>query len=268
MTAHPLSGKRIVSTRAEEQSREFVTKLREVGAAPIIFPTIRIAPLDDFRELDGALRRLREYDWLVFTSVNGVRSVVERMQALGLSPTDLNACQVAAIGPATETLLRSYGVQTALRPGEYVAEAVAAGLVAHGPISGKRFLLLRVDIARPVLREHLIAHGAQVDEIATYQTTTGQPDAAAYAELRSGVDVITFTSSSTVRHFFDLLGDEALPIARRARIACIGPITAQTARERGLTVDVVAEQYTILGLIEALTDFYAEATNIVTDSRL
>jgi uroporphyrinogen-III synthase len=253
---HPLAGKRIVATRAEEQSYELVTLLESVGAVPILFPTIRIVPLDDYRELDDRLQHLSDYDWVIFTSVNGVRHVIERMRTLGLPLATCDKCHVAAIGPATEALLRQYGIRISLRPDEYVAEAIVAELLKRGPVKGKRFLLLRVDIARAVLREQLVEEGAQVDEIPVYQTALGQPDPAAYEALRTGVDVITFTSSSTVRHFFDLLGGEALPIASRALIACIGPITAQTAREKGLQVGVIAREYTIPGLVAALTNHF------------
>ncbi len=256
---HPLAGKRIVATRAEEQSYELVTILETVGAIPILFPTIRIVGLDDYRELDDRLQHLADYEWVIFTSVNGVRHVIDRMHALGLPLATFDHCHIAAIGPATELLLTQHGVRISLRPDEYVAEAIVAELLKRGPVAGKRFLLLRVDIARAVLREQLIAQGAEVDEIAVYQTALGQPDPAAYEALRTGVDVITFTSSSTVRHFFDLLGDEALPIANRVLIACIGPITAQTAREHGLQVGVIAREYTIPGLVAALTNHFDKA---------
>ncbi len=261
-----LAGKRIVSTRAEEQAQEFVSILRAAGAVPILFPTIQIAPLDDYGEVDARLRRLHDYDWLIFTSVNGVRLVIERLYLLGLSPAILNSLQIAAIGPATEALLRQHGVEASLRPPVYIAEAIVEALLERGPVAGKRFLLLRVDIARAVLREQLAAQGAVVDEIPVYRTTIGEPDAAAYEALRAGVDVITFTSSSTVRHFFELLGDEALTIANRALIACIGPITAQTAREKGLRVDITATEYTIPGLVSALTERFESAPKAQQES--
>ncbi len=249
---HPLAGKRVVATRAEGQTTEFIALLREAGAVPIIFPTIEIVPLDDTADLDAALGRLRDYEWAIFTSINGVKNVMARMQALGRSLADFNLCNIVAVGASTEAVLRGYGIQIALRPDEYVAEAILSGLAERGPIAGKRFLLLRVDTARAVLRDQLIAAGGLVDEVAVYRTAIGKPDAAAFAELRKGVDVITFTSSSTVRNFFALLGGDALTIANGARIACIGPITAQTAREYGLHVDVVATEYTVHGLIHAL----------------
>jgi uroporphyrinogen-III synthase len=229
--------------------------LHEAGAVPIVFPTISIVPLNDYSDLDAALQNLSRYDWVIFTSINGVKNVVTRLQALGIPAASLNSCHVAVVGPATEALLRKQGIDIALRPDEYVAEDLIAGILKHGPVAGKRFLLLRVDVARAVLRDRLVAAGAIVDEVHVYRTTIGQPDAAAYAELRAGVDIITFTSSSTVKNFFTLLGDEALSIASKAIIACIGPITAQTASEMGLHVDVVAEEYTVSGLMAALKHY-------------
>ncbi|HZS92139.1 MAG TPA: uroporphyrinogen-III synthase [Chloroflexota bacterium] len=251
---HPLAGRRIVATRAEGQTEELIALLRENGAIPIVFPTIGIAPLEDYTALDAALGRLPAYDWVIFTSANGVRHVCERMQARGLAPAALNACKVAAIGPATEALLRENGVAVDLRPDEYVAEAIVAALLEREEVAGGRFLLLRADVARAVLRDELTARGASVDEVPVYRTVLGQPDPAAYAALRRGIDALTFTSSSTVRNYCTLLGDDALPLATRAVVACIGPITARTARERGLHVDVVAREYTVRGLIAALAE--------------
>src|SRR5689334_7795811 len=118
---NPLAGKRIVATRAEGQTAQLVAMLREAGAVPIVFPTISIVPLDDYAELDAALQNLRGYDWVIFTSINGVKNVLARMQALDISPNALNTCHVAAVGPATEALLRENGIEIALRPDEYVA---------------------------------------------------------------------------------------------------------------------------------------------------
>jgi uroporphyrinogen-III synthase len=252
-----LAGKRVVVTRAEGQSVQLVAMLREAGAVPIVFPTISIAPLDDTSELDTALRNLNRYDWAIFTSINGVTNVLARMQALGIPPSAFETCKVAAVGPATEALLRQQGINVALRPDEYVAEDILAGLLKHRPITGQRFLLLRVDVARAVLRDQLMTAGAIVDEIHVYRTTLGEPDENAYAELRAGVDIITFTSSSTIHNFFTLLGDEALSIMNNTVIACIGPITAETAREMGLHVDVAATEYTVSGLMSSLEKYLA-----------
>ncbi len=249
-----LSGKRIVITRPEAQAQSFIRLLQEAGAIPIIFPTIEITPLTDTTVLDAVLNRLSTYDWVIFTSVNGVRITCERLQTLQLPLSILNQRQIAVIGPATAATLRGYGLIPALQPGEYIAEAILESLAERGSISGQHFLLLRADIARAALRDGLIEWGAQVDEVAVYHTIRGAPQAHAYAELRAGVDVITFTSSSTVQFFCELLGDDALSIAGRALIACIGPITAQTAREKGLRVDLIANEYTITGLLNALLE--------------
>ncbi|MCC7448521.1 MAG: uroporphyrinogen-III synthase [Anaerolineae bacterium] len=251
---HPLAGKRIAITRPEAQAADFVAALRQAGAIPIIFPTIQIAPIPDNEPLDSALRNLNHYAWVVFTSVNGVKVALDRLHELGLALTDLNQCRVAVIGPATAAALTEHGVRVDVQPAEYIAEAIVVALAGHHSLADQRFLLLRADIARPALRDELIASGAIVDEIPVYQTVQGNPEQSAYAELRTGVDVLTFTSSSTVRHFFDLLGAEAPIIGQSALIACIGPITAKTAQEMGLRVDLVAEEYTIPGLMAALTE--------------
>lgn len=251
---HPLAGKHIVITRPEAQAQEFVDLLRQAGALPVMFPTIQIAPLADSSQLDAVLGKVDNYDWVVFTSANGVRFVCDRLQTLGQSLSVLSACQIAVIGPATAATLSHYGLQAALQPDEYIAESIFESLAQQGSLTGKRFLLLRADIARTTLRQQLIAAGAIVDEIPVYRTIRGEPDPTAYTQLRAGVDIITFTSSSTVRFFFELLGAEADTIAANVLIACIGPITAQTARSFGLNVGIVAEEYTVTGLMAALAE--------------
>jgi uroporphyrinogen-III synthase len=251
---HPLAGKRIIVTRPEAQSGGIVANLREVGARPILFPTIQIAPLLDNGALDAALQDVRGYDWVIFTSVNGVLAAAARMDALGVPFAALNTPEVAAIGPATTAALTDRGVRVSLSPSEYVAEEIVHELRARHDLAGLRILLPRADVARAVLREQLMAGGAIVNEVPTYRTIRGEPDTQAFVEVRRGADWITFTSSSTVRHFFELLGDEARRVAAGAQIACIGPITAATAREYGLRVAVVAERYTVSGLLNALTE--------------
>jgi uroporphyrinogen-III synthase len=247
-----LNGKRIVTTRDEGQTVELIKGLRAVGATPIIFPTIQIAALDDYTALDDALIRLPHFDWIIFTSINGVQHVFDRLLHLNISPAILRGRKVAAVGPATEAALKQYGIQIALQPEEYESEAIVTELARRGEIAGRHFLLLRVDVSRAVLREKLTAQGAIVEEVAVYRTVLGSPDAAAYGELRAGLDIITFTSSLTVKNFFTLLGDEAREIISHAKVACIGPITANTARELGVKVDIVAEEYTVSGLLKAL----------------
>lgn len=248
----PLEGQRIVVTRPRPQAPGLVQRLKELGAQPILYPTISIEPMEDTGPLDEAIGRLAngEYDRVIFTSVNGVAIFWERLEALGHDVFIFNDVPVAAIGPATGEALREHGVEPDFIPDEYVAEAVAAGL---GDVWGKRILLPRAAIARPTLREHLGARGALVDEVPTYRTLAAQPNAVPLSVLESA-DVFTFTSSSTVRSFVKLVGGPA--VAQRltgdALVACIGPVTAETARELGMHPVIVAEEYTMEGLTNAL----------------
>lgn len=245
----PLAGKRILVTRPRVQAAELCDKLAAQGATPIVFPTIEIAPLDDYTALDHAIRQLAQYQWIIFTSVNGVKAFWDRLDVVGASlmPT----LRVAAIGPATASALQSHDVTVTLIPDEYVAEAIIESI---GVVRGQRILLPRADIAREALAVELQKRGAIVDEIAAYRTLPAQPDPDGLIELRHGVDVITFTSSSTVRNFIALVGQAA--ISSNTLIACIGPITANTARKLGLRVDIVAAEYTMDGLVAALVDHF------------
>ncbi|MFI5213202.1 MAG: uroporphyrinogen-III synthase [Gemmatimonadales bacterium] len=226
-------------TRPAEKAERLAERLRALGAVPIVFPTIRLEPADP-GPMDAAARDIDSFDWVVFTSRQGVKSFVERLQAVGRQASDLSSRRVAAIGPATADELRALGVAPALVPAEYVAESILAEI---GDVKGRRILLPRADIARAALADGLKERGATVVEIAAYRTvgTGARPPAL------DGVDAVTFTSSSTVRYFVDsgaALGS--------ARVVCIGPVTAGTARELGLTVHAVAEEYTEDGLILAL----------------
>jgi uroporphyrinogen-III synthase len=232
-----LAGRRIVITRPEPDAARLADRLRALGAVPLVLPSIEIE-FTDPPELDRALKDLSGYHWVVFTSRNGVEAVFRRTGRL-VGP------KVAAIGPATAEALREHGVTPDLVPAEYVAEAILAAL--H-EVRGLRFLLPRADIAREALADGLRRRGAAVDEVAAYRTRplTRRP------ELSGPVDAVTFTSSSTVRGF--LAGG---PVPAGAKVICIGPITAQTARECGLTVTAVAGQYTEDGLIAALERTFA-----------
>lgn len=226
-------------TRPAEKAEGLAARLRALGAVPIVFPTIRLEPSDP-GPMDAAARDIDGFDWVIFTSKQGVESFVERLIAVGRGPKDLARRKVAAIGPATADALRARGVEPALVPAEYVAEAILAGI---GDVTGRRMLLPRADIARAALADGLKERGATVVEIAAYRTVgTGiKPPAL------DGVDAVTFTSSSTVRYFVD-----SGAAVGKARVVCIGPVTAGTARELGLTVHAVAEEYTEDGLIQAL----------------
>jgi uroporphyrinogen-III synthase len=251
---HWLTGRRVVVTRPEDQAQELCNRLRALGAEPILFSVISIVPPEADGPLDHAISRLAGYDWIIFTSVNGVEHFWTRLDTgvsssrASLPETEVFPFrgQIAAIGPATAEALHQRGAAVYLMPAEYRAEAI---LDEIGDVAGQRILLPRADIARPALADGLRALGAQVDEVPAYRTVRVVPPQVAFDMLRAGVDVVTFTSSSTVRNFVSLTSgvDYGNPL-----IACIGPVTAATARESGLHVDVIAEEYTIDGLLEAL----------------
>ena len=264
-----LTGKRILITRPRAQAAALCDKLAALGAEPIPFPTIEIAPLEDYAALDNAIGLLSQYHWIIFTSVNGVVAFWNRLDLAGHN--DLSDLRVAAIGPVTAQALAKHGVQAHFIPEEYVAEAIVEGI---GDVNGQWILLPRADIAREVLAVELGRRGAMVHEIAAYRTLPAAPDPHGLTELRRGVDAITFTSSSTVRNFVMLIsggqkyidaanirrmGRDGVPMPSlgRAAIACIGPITAQTAREVGLPVDGVAKEYTMEGLVAALAEYFS-----------
>src|SRR3989454_147282 len=250
---HPLAGRRIAVTRAREQAGTLVRELEALGAEVVAAPTIRMARLTDLAALRAALTRVPPYDWIVFTSQNAVQVVCDRLPEWGLSSRDVGRALVAAIGPATAEALQRRGVTPDLVPDRFVAEAVVAAIAARGELAGSRVLVPRALEARDALPEGLRACGAVVDVIPVYRTGPEAGDGTALAaDLVAGrVDAVTFTSSSTVRHFADLVGREAATGGRFAA-AVIGPVTAAAARELGLHVAVEAEQYTVPGLVAAL----------------
>ncbi len=247
-----LEGKRVLITRPRAQSAAVIERLNQLGAVPVVFPPIEIAPLEDFSLLDQAIRALPSYHWVIFTSVNGVTAFWERLEMLGRGSDSFSGVHVAAIGPATAQALRNRGIRPDFVPEEYVAEAIVPGL---GDLHGKAILLPRAEIARKALTAELESRGAIADEIPVYRTLPARPDPQTLQELRNGVDFATFTSSSTVRNFMEFFGDSACERLEGAAVACIGPITAETARASGLRVDIVASEYTIDGLVDALVRY-------------
>lgn len=255
-TALPLQGKRIVVTRAEAQANSFADALTALGATPILIPTIQIVPTPDLAPLDRALQSLDQYRWLIFTSVNGVGVVTERLTALDLPASHWAGIQVAAVGETTADALRAHGIVPAFVPETYVADAIVDGL---GEVAGERILLPQAEIARETLAEQLSARGATVDALPVYQTLAADLDGDALTALNVGVDLLTFTSSSTVRNLVQALtaATGAPPTFADEVIACIGPVTAETAHELGLHVDIVAPDHTIAGLTDAIVAYYA-----------
>jgi uroporphyrinogen-III synthase len=262
-TAHterqPLAGLHVAITRPPEQARDLAEALEALGARVTRLATIAIAPLPDTTALDAAVAELATYDWIILTSVNGVAALAERLSSLGLDWSARGHARFAVIGPATAGALQAHGVAPDLMPDEYVAEAIAARL---GGVVGLRILLLRADIARRTLADDLRRAGADVTELAAYRTVVQPPDSTALRALieTDHPDVITFTSSSTVLGLLAglaALNRDAVSALSGITLAAIGPITADTLREHGLTPDIVAEDYTIPGLVRALVGYRA-----------
>jgi uroporphyrinogen-III synthase len=250
----PLAGRRIAITRPREHAADLASRLEALGAQVTALPAIAIEPVDDPSLLDVALTELATYDWIVFTSANGVHAFERRLQANALEWTARQRARVAAIGPATAAALQAQGITADLVPTEYIAEQLVDAL---GNVAGQRILLPRADIARETLRDELRLRGADVNEIAAYRTVA-QPLAPELLErvLRTErVDAITFTSSSTVRSLIESLRSSDYDPQQTLigiTLACIGPITAATLRECGLEPGLVAQEYTIAGLVAAL----------------
>ncbi|MDB5059263.1 MAG: uroporphyrin-III C-methyltransferase, partial [Chloroflexi bacterium] len=249
-----LAGKSVVVTRAREQASALTSLLQSFGARVIEFPAIRIVPAESYAELDSALQHVGEYRWMCFTSVNAVDAIDTRLHDLGLTWDALRETRVAAIGPATARALAGQGVDIEYVPERFLAEAIAEGLP---DAEGARILLARADIADSRLVESLQARGAQVDQYVAYRTVVSDENA---VELRSlletgGVDIVTFASSSTVRNLSAALGPEAFDLLKRTVVACIGPVTAGTARELGIEPAVVSADHTIPGLVRAIQEY-------------
>ncbi len=256
----PLSVKRILVTRARHQASALSRLLAERGAEPIELPSIDIQPIVDSTELDQAISNLKGYHWIIFTSANGVVSFWQRLNNLKLDSRALCGRQIGAIGPATAAALASRGVTPDYVPEIYTAEGILAGL-GHLDIAGQRFLLPRAEMADKDLVQGIRKLGAEVHEVTAYHTLPASESIAeAKRMLISGkIDVITFTSSSTVTNLVAAFQGEPLPI-NQAKIACIGPKTAEAASKAGLKVDILASEQTISGLVEAIEKYFREVT--------
>jgi uroporphyrinogen III methyltransferase/synthase len=252
----PLFGQTVVVTRTRQQASDLSTRLEELGAGVIEAPTIEVAPLADASRVNQALARLHDYDWVIFTSANGVAETKRKLMQFGLDARMFGRARIAAIGSATADAVREQLCLTvSLCPESFVAEALADELQRRGEVSGRKFLLLRADIARPVLRERLEGGGAeQVNDVAVYET---HPAAALPPHLIDAIEAkevgwVTFTSSSTARNFAALLGGEYKAKLAGVKLASIGPITTATLRELGLEPAVEARTYHIDGLVAAI----------------
>ena len=254
----PFAGRRIVVTRARAQAGLLAQRIEALGGEVIEFPTIEIQPPTSFAALDGAVRQIETYQWIIFTSVNGVNSFIGRLQLGRKSAADLQNVKVAAVGSETAKWLAAAGVTVTVMPSGYQAEGLLESLTA-AELAGKRVLIPCAAKARDVLPDTLRQWGAKVDVVEAYRTVAPAFAAAAIRQrLEHGdVDMLTFTSSSTVSNFVQLCGGGSLAaIAGTAALASIGPITAKTIEELGGQVTVMAQQFTIDGLIDAMIEYF------------
>jgi uroporphyrinogen III methyltransferase/synthase len=251
----PLFGRRVLVTRSREQASALSERLRELGAQPLEYPAIEIAPPKDIAPLDEAIARLATYDWLIFTSTNGVRALADRMNEKGADIRALGRLKIAAVGPATAQAVQDYGLSVDYMPEVYTTREIAAGI---GDVAGERILLPRAAQAPKQLAQALRGKGAVVDEVAAYRTlAVGAADELKALLEDAQIDIVTFTSSSTVRNLVRMLGGD-IERLRGPTVACIGPVTATTAARLGIRVDVVAREHTIAGLVEAIAAAVAE----------
>ncbi len=252
----PLAGMRVLVGRARDQAGSLSAKLRRHGAKVVEIPFIQINPPRSYGALDAALHRLRDYDWLILTSVNGVHALFERMRKLQVRKNELRHLKVAAIGPATRSAAERYGLRVRVVPREYIAESVVRSL--RREVKGKRVLLVRARVARDVIPRELRAAGATVTVAEAYRTvvpiTSGRRIRAAFSTAARRPDVVTFTSSSTVRNFISALGKTSRRQLGEVRMASIGPVTSSTLRAMGLPVHIQAREYTMPGLVAAIVE--------------
>ncbi len=253
----PLFGKGIVITRPEAQTEEFLELLHAEGARTYLFPTISISPPEDFHDLDRAIEHIETYHWLIFTSANAVRFFFQRLGESKRDLRDLKGLRIGAIGPTTAREIERYGIPVDLIPETFTSEGIVAAF-RDQDIKGKNVLIPRAEKARDVLPKGLTVAGARVDCVTAYRTiSSGRKKSELDGWIKEGlVDVITFTSPSTVENFIKIMGAD-YPLPPAVRIACIGPVTAEATRKAGLTVDILQERYTVPALVQTLAEHFA-----------
>jgi uroporphyrinogen III methyltransferase / synthase len=256
-----LRGKRVLVTRARMQAQTLVQGIEALGGEVVEFPTIEIRPPTSYEPLDQAIQQIKSYDWLIFTSVNGVERFLERFKKLDKSLADLAGIEIVAIGPETAKKLAAAGIPAGFVPQRYQAEGVLETLAGE-TLQGKKVLIPRAARARDILPETLRQRGALVDVVAAYQTVSPQVDVPALCKLFSegGIDMITFTSSSTASNFAAMLhGQDLSRLLATIVIACIGPITRKTVEDLGMRADVVATEFTIPGLVRGIANYFSRS---------
>lgn len=263
----PLFGKRVLVTRTREQAGELSNLLAEHGAEPVEYPVIQIVPPESWRELDEALAELSHYHWLVFTSVNGIRPFMERLKSRGQDTRALSGLRIGCIGPRTAEELARYGLNADLIPLQFQAEGLIATMMEAG-VSGRRVLIARAAVAREILPDQLRAAGAEVHVVTVYRTIRPLGEVKRLKDQLAERDlhVMTFASSSTVRNFCALFENrgEMCKLTAGVAVACIGPITAQTAEEEGLPVTIMAKDNTIPALVDAIVHYFYQVPSTHT----
>lgn len=260
--ARPLFGKRVLVTRPRDQAAEMVALLEARGAEAIEAPMIRIAPPEDFGPLDAACASVHEYDWIVFASANAVDVFIKRLLGTPLDLRALKGVNLCAVGPATAERLRELGLKVDFMPAEYRAEALVEGMAASRDIRRVRVLLPRADIGREVVAEELRRHGADVTEVVAYRTVIVDPEREGEPDiyrmlLDRRIDVVTFTSPSSVRNLVRVLGAEpAADLLQSTVVACIGPVTAEAAAQYNIRSTIVPAEYTVPALVEAIVEHF------------
>jgi uroporphyrinogen-III synthase len=249
----PLAGKRVLVTRAREQSGRLAEALEALGAEVLRLPAIEIVPPESYAALDAALEQILDFDWLIVTSANGVSALANRLQSLGMDPGQLQQLQIAAVGPATAAALTRLGLEVSAMPEQYVGEALAALLCDR--VTGKRVLLARAAVARDVVPDELRQCGAHLSIADTYRTVIPSDSVerlrSLFAPAQPWPDAVTFTSSSTVDNFFTLLAAAKMDFPDGLKTVSIGPVTSQTLRRHGLTPSIEAQPHDIAGLAAA-----------------
>ena len=253
-----LFGRKILVTRARDQASEFSDLLAQNGAEPIEFPTIEVAPPRSFRALDRAIEKLSQYHWVIFTSMNGVQFFLQRLKEVGKDIRALKDVKICAIGPRTAEEIQRFGVKVELVPDEYQAEGIIEKMDGRN-LKKKRILLPRAEVAREILPHELRRSGARVDVVTAYRTVKPTKNVKPVKKLLQAkeISVITFTSSSTVRNFAKMFAKKDLPrLLNGVKVACIGPITAETARQLGIKTDILPKDSTIPAFAEAICQHF------------
>jgi uroporphyrinogen III methyltransferase/synthase len=256
----PLFGKRIVVTRSRDQASVFAETLIDRGATPIEFPSIDVVPPASWAELDAALDKLDTFQWIIFTSANAIRFFFERLRSRGMDIRSLHANKICVVGPKTAEALEQYSLQADLVPAEFKAEGVLAALGGE-QVRGMKFLIPRARIARELIPEKLREMGAEATVATAYENIRPATDVDRVRKLfdEKKIAAVTFTSSSTVHNFVEMLGQkEYIKLMDGVAVACIGPVTAKTAEGYGMRTDIMPKDYTIPALVEAMVEYYKD----------